>query len=70
MEPAATTKLHCTDPNDERLCLATQHGATLGEEVEDRVDGGEHATRQLFLQLAFALDHLLNELKLALHRLD
>ena len=53
----------------QRLRLPAQHRPALLEQVKDHIDRREEVTRQLRLESAFALDHLLHELQLALHRL-
>jgi len=54
----------------ERFCLPAQHRPALLEQVKDHIDRREEVTRQLRLESAFALDHLLHKLQLALHRLE
>ena len=52
----------------ERLGLSAQHLTALLDEVEDGVDRGEHTPSDLPLQRSLALDDLLQELDLPLHR--
>jgi hypothetical protein len=54
----------------QRFRLPAQHRPALLEQVKDHVDRREKVTRQLRLKSAFALDHLLHKLQLALHRLE
>ena len=53
----------------QRFCLPAQHRPALLEQVKDHFDRREDVSRQLRLESAFALDHLLHKLQLALHRL-
>ena len=53
-----------------RRTPARQPPPALLEQIEDRVDGSDKLTRQFCLQPAFTLEDLLDQLQVALHRLQ